>query len=334
MNAKTDTPLDINAMALFARVLQHGSLSEASRRLGVPVSTVSRKISALESQLGVRLLERTTRAIRPTETGSDFLPHCQQILDGLDGARAALQKRQSVVTGTLRLAAPPSLSELLLVPLIQAFLQRYPEVSAKVLVTDRHLDLVEDEVDISLRVGRQPESSLVFRRLIRYRHVLVAAPSYLANAGRLSHPADLRKHRLLGFSKWFDDVHWKLSDGHVTERIPLKPWLGINDYAGVIRAAVSGMGVAEIPSILCRQELRQGLLVAVIPEWQFEEVDLSAFYLTRRHPSRVVELFLDHCADNTETVLGLAHPGAPPPSPARTRRVRTKPDSLLSAPVG
>src|SRR5260221_185813 len=147
------TPLDINAMALFARVLQHGSLSEASRRLGVPVSTVSREISALESQL-------------------------------------------------------------------------------------------------------------CFRRVIRYRHVLVAAPSYLANAGRLSHPADLRKHRLLGFSKWFDDVSWKLSDGHVTERIPLKPWLGINDYAGVIRAAVSGMGVAEIPSILCGRELHQGLLVA------------------------------------------------------------------------
>ena len=329
-----DNPLDINAMALFARVLQHGSLSEASRRIGIPVSTVSRKISALERQLGVRLLERTTRALRPSEAGGDFLPHCQQILDALDGARAALQKRQTEVTGTLRLAAPPSLSELLLVPLIHSFLQRHPNASAKVLVTDRHLDLVEDEVDISLRVGRQPESSLVFRRLMRYRHVLAAAPSYLANAGRLTHPSDLRKHRLLGFSKWFDDVSWKLSDGHVTERIPLKPWLGINDYAGVIRAAVSGMGVAEIPSILCRRELHQsllvaislitlfvlGLLVAVIPKWQFEEVDLSAFYLTRRHPSRVVELFLDHCADNVDTALGLALPGAPPPGPARTRR--------------
>jgi DNA-binding transcriptional LysR family regulator len=323
-----DNPLDINAMALFARVLQHGSLSEASRRLGVPVSTVSRKISALERQLGVRLLERTTRALRPTETGRDFLPHCQQILDGLDGARAALQKRQTVVTGTLRLAAPPSLSDLLLVPWIHSFLQRHPEASAKVLVTDKHLDLVEDEVDISLRVGRQPESSLVFRRLMRYRHLLVASPSYLANARRLSHPVDLNNHRLLGFSKWFDDVSWKLSDGHVTEQMPLKLWLGINDYAGVIRAAVSGMGVAKIPSILCRRELHQGLLVAVIPEWQFEEVDLSAFYLTRRHPSRLVELFLDHCADNAETVLDLALPCAPPPSPGRTRRARMTPDSL------
>jgi DNA-binding transcriptional LysR family regulator len=307
-----ETPLDINAMALFARVLQHGSLSEASRRIGVPVSTVSRKISALERQLGVRLLERTTRALRPSEAGRDFLPHCQQILDGLDGARAALQKRQTEVTGTLRLAAPPSLSELLLVPLIHSFLQRHPKASAKVLVTDRHLDLVEDEVDISLRVGCQPESSLVFRRLIRYRHILVAAPSYLASADRVSHPGDLKNHRLLGFSKWFDDVSWKLSDGHVTERVSLNPWLGINDYAGVIRAAISGMGVAEIPSILCGRELHQGLLVMVIPEWRFEEVDLSAFYLTRRHPSRVVELFLDHCSDNAKMVLGLALPVAPP----------------------
>jgi LysR family transcriptional regulator for bpeEF and oprC len=326
MNGKTNIPLDINAMALFARVLQHGSLSEASRRLGVPVSTVSRKISTLERDLGVRLLERTTRSLRPNEAGRDFLPHCQQIVDGLDGAWAALQKRQTEVTGTLLLAAPPSLSELLLVPLIHSFLQRYPEVSAKVLVTDRHLDLVNDEVDISLRVGRQPKSSLVFRRLIRYRHVLVAAPSYLANAGHLSHPADLKNHRLLGFCKWFEDVNWKLSNGHVTERIPLKLWLGINDYAGVITAAVSGMGVAEMPSILCGRELHQGLLVAVMPQWQFEEVDLSAFYLTRRHPSRLVHLFLDHCADNAETVLRVALPDAPP-SPARNRRVRMTPHS-------
>jgi len=322
MNGKTNIPRDINAMALFARVLQHGSLSEASRRLGVPVSTVSRKISALERELGVRLLERTTRALKPTESGRDFLPHCQKILDGLDGARAALKKRQTVVTGTLRLAAPPSLSELLLVPLIHSFLQRHPDVSAKVLVTDRHLDLVDDEVDVSLRVGRQPGSSLVFRQLIRFRHILVAAPSYLAKAARLSHPTDLRNHRLLGFTKWFEDVSWKLTNGHTIERIPAKLWLGINDYAGVISAAVSGMGVAEIPSIICRRELRRRSLVRVIPHWQFEEVDLSAYYLTRRYPSRAVELFLDHCAENAEAVLLTAVPESTFPGRARSSRVQ------------
>lgn len=319
---------DLNAMALFARVLQHGSFSEASRRLGVPVSSVSRKISTLERELGVRLLERTTRVVKPTEAGREFLPHCQEILDALDGARAALKKRQIEVTGTLRLAAPPSLSDLLLVPLVQTFLQRHPKASVRVIVTDRHLDLVDDEVDVSLRVGRQAESSLVLRRLMRYRHILVAAPSYLAKAERLVHPADLQDHRLLGFSKWFGDVSWTLSDGKITERIPLKPWLSINDYAGVVSAAVSGMGVAEMPSILCRRELHLGLLVAVMPEWQFEEVDLSAFYLTRRHPSRVIELFLDHCSDNAEKVLEFTiPPGGSPAKSARTRRVRVGPDS-------
>ena len=291
-------------MVLFARVLQHGSFSEAARRAGVPVSTVSRKISTLERQLGVRLLERTTRAVNPTDAGRAYLLHCEQIVDALDGAQAALTERQAEVAGTLRLAAPPSLSEVLLVPLLQGFLRRYPKVAVKVLVTDRHLDLVQDEVDISLRVGPQSESSLVFRRLMRYRHVLVAAPSYLAGAGDLNEPADLKRHRLLGFIKWFDDIKWRLSNGKVTERVPVKLSLGINDYAGVIHAAVSGMGVAEIPSILCSRELRQGRLTVVMPTWQFDEVDLSAYYLTRRHPSRLVELFLAHCTANTEKVAG------------------------------
>ena len=197
---------DLNAMVLFARVLQHGSFSEAARRTGTPVSTLSRKVSALERQLGVRLLERTTRAVNPTDSGREYFLYCEQIVDALDGAQAALKKRQVEVTGTLRLAAPPSLSDVLLIPLVDGFLRRYSNVAVKVLVTDRHLDLVQDEVDISLRVGPQPASSLVFRRLLSYRHILVAAPAYLAGAEALDEPADLTRHRLLGFTKWFDET--------------------------------------------------------------------------------------------------------------------------------
>jgi len=227
------------------------------------------------------------------------------MLDALDGALAAVQKRRTEVTGTLRLATPPSLSDLLVVPLIHGFLRQYPQVSAKVLVTDRHQEMVEDEVDISLRVGRQADSSLVSRPLLRYRHILVAAPSYLASTGNLSHPTDLRRHRLIGFSKWFSNVNWRLSKGRDTESIPFKNGLSINDYAGVIRAAIDGMGIAEMPSIVCQHQLHQGLLVPVMPDWQFEEVDLSAYYLSRRHPSRVVELFLAHCSADAENCLAL-----------------------------
>jgi DNA-binding transcriptional LysR family regulator len=287
-----DNPSDLNAMVLFAQVLQLGSFSEAARRTGVPVSSLSRKISGLERQLGVRLLERTTRSLNATEAGREFFLHCQRLMEAVEGAQASIEQRKAEIGGTLRLAAPPSLSDLILVPLIQSFVARYPKVSAKILVTDRHLDMVEDEVDISLRVGRQAESSLIFRQLTRYRHILVAAPAYLASTGRPEHPADLGRHRLLGFSKWFGDVRWKLSDG--TE---------VQQSTGVLRAAIAGMGIAEIPSILCRRELIEGQLVTVMPTWQFDEVDLSAYYLTRRHPSRIVELFLDHCSVQMEKIL-------------------------------
>lgn len=322
-NGRMNQGPDLNAMVLFARVLQHGSFSAAARRAGVPVSTVSRKISNLERQLGVRLLERTTRAVNPTEAGREYLLHCEQIIDAMESAQAALKERQADVTGTLRLAAPPSLSDVLLVPLVDGFLRQYPKVSVKVLVTDRHLDLVQDEVDISLRVGPQPASSLIFRRLLRYRHILVAAPAYVASAEALEEPADLTRHRLLGFTKWFDETTWTLSNGSRTERVPAKLWLGINDYAGVVRAAVAGMGVAEIPSIVCQHELSQGRLVPVLADWRFEEVDLSAFYLSRRHPSRVVELFLGHCVADVENVSRSIAPAVKPPlRPVKKRRRR------------
>lgn len=318
-----DRTPDLNAMVLFARVLQHGSFSEAARRTGTPVSTLSRKVSALERQLGVRLLERTTRAVNPTDSGREYFLYCERIVDALDGAQAALKKRQVEVSGTLRLAAPPSLSDVLLIPLVEGFLRRYSGVAVKVLVTDRHLDLVQDEVDISLRVGPQPASSLVCRRLLSYRHILVAAPAYLAGAEALDEPADLARHRLLGFSKWFDETTWRLSNGSRTERVPARLSVGINDYAGVIRAAVAGMGVAEIPSIVCQRELSHGHLVPVLVDWRFEEVDLSAYYLSRRHPSRIVELFLGHCVAHAEKVSRrTAAPVEPPRRPARTRRSR------------
>jgi DNA-binding transcriptional LysR family regulator len=131
----------------------------------------------------------------------------------------------------------------------------------------------------------------------------VAAPAYVAGATVLDEPARLARHRLLGFTTWFDEPVWKLSNGRRTERVPAKLWLGINDYAGVVRAAVAGMGVAEVPSIVCRQELSQGALVPVLPDWRFDEVDLAAYHLSRRHPSRIVELFLEHCAAHAEALV-------------------------------
>lgn len=294
---------DLNAMALFARVLQHGSFSEAARRAGMPVSTLSRRIAALEAELGIRLLERTTRRLKPTEAGRAFLVHCQEVLEAGDGAQAMLASHSAEPAGILRLATVPSLSDVLIVPLIHGFLRRYPKVRVKVLATDRHLDMVDDEVDVSLRVGVQADSGLLVRRLLRYRHVLVASPAYLAAAKPLTSPVDLSLHPLLGFSNWFGETTWTLSKSGTVERAPVALSIGINDYAGVLSAATSGMGIAEVPSILCQRELALGRLALVMPEWEFAPVDLAAYYLSRRHGSRIVELFLNHCSANAEKAL-------------------------------
>lgn len=291
---------DLNAMVLFAQVLQHGGFSEAARHAGIPVSTLSRKIQALEDSLGARLLDRTTRTVRATEAGREIQPHCQQIQDALNQAAAALRKREAEVLGSLRLAAPPSLSDVLEVPLLRGFLEQYPKVQANVLITDRHLDLVNDEVDVSLRVGPQADSSLVFRRLLRYRHVLVASPGYLAKGREPRQPEDLHQHRLVGFNKWFGEVTWTLARDGETQHLPVTLAMAINDYAGVLAAVKAGMGIAELPSILCERELAEGQLVPILPNWQFPEVDLAAFYMTRRLMPRPVELFLDYCSANIE----------------------------------
>ncbi|MEZ5355128.1 MAG: substrate binding domain-containing protein [Bryobacteraceae bacterium] len=222
----------------------------------------------------------------------------------MDEATAALRQREAEVLGTLRLAAPPSLSDVLVVPLLRGFLEQYPKVQANVLVTDRHLDMVNDEVDVSLRVGPQAESSLVFRRLIRYRHVLVASPAYLAEGKKPRRPQDLHKHRLVGFNKWFGEVTWTLARNGETQRVPVTLAMAINDYAGVLSAAKTGMGIAEMPSILCERELANGQLVSILPNWHFPEVDLAAYYMTRRHPPRPVQLFLDYCSSNIERLRG------------------------------
>ena len=143
---------DLNSMALFAKVAEHNSFSETSRRIGVPVSTVSRRIGELEKSLGVRLIERSTRKLRLTDLGQEFYQYCRRGLEEFDAGTLLINHRQSEVAGTLRISSPPSLSDGFLIPLVSMFQDRYPKAVFKILVTDRRVDLIEDGVDLALRV--------------------------------------------------------------------------------------------------------------------------------------------------------------------------------------
>jgi len=295
-------PSDKNAIAIFVKVVEHKSFSAASRRLDVPISTVSRKVSELEKALGVRLLERSTRQLRLTELGQEYYAYCRRGLEEIEAGELMLHERQAEISGTLRLSVPPGLADRLIVPLVTAFQAAYPAVTVRIFVTERNVDFIEDAVDLALRVGELEDSSLVARPLCRYRHILVGSPHYLQAFGTPDHPDELSAHRMITFDGWFNNVTLKLVNDGKVQKVKIEGALALNDYTGILSAAEAGQGIAEIPSLICGEALLDGRLVEVMPDWQFLSTTLSAVYPTSRNLSRIVRLFKDFCVEHVDVL--------------------------------
>ncbi|MFV2060284.1 MAG: LysR substrate-binding domain-containing protein [Gammaproteobacteria bacterium] len=293
---------DLNAMALFVRVIDFKSFSEASKRLAIPLSTVSRKVSELEKFLGVRLIERSTRHLRLTDLGQEYYQYCRRGLEEFETGALIINNRQSEVSGTLRISIPPNITDVLVTPIVCSFQNSYPKTSVKILVTERNVDLIEDGVDIALRVGELKDSSLVARRLFSYRHILVASPTYLEQCDNPHHPNDLieQQHRLISFSGWQGQILWEFESDQQQHKIAIESTLSINEMTGVQYAAEAGLGIAEIPAIICAKALQEGILVEVMPNWRFKPTILSVIYPSKRNTSRLVKLFMDNCFDYIE----------------------------------
>jgi DNA-binding transcriptional LysR family regulator len=289
---------DLNALAIFAKVVEARSFSEAARRLKMPISTVSRRVAELEDQLGVRLLERSTRNLRLSDIGAEILAHAQRAAELNEALDIAVSNQQSAVAGLLRLSVPPSISDTLLAPLLSAFQASYPGVRVEVLVTERHVDHIAEGIDLAFRIGALKDSSLVARRILAYRRQLVAAPAYLQKAEHPRSPKDLLKHRLVAFARRSADTTWTFvrRDGSQTETIAFAPHLSMNDYAGLTPALVAGAGIGELPPVVQPELLRDGRLVEVMPDWRFPTWDLSVVHLGNRHVSRPVRVFKEFAA--------------------------------------
>jgi DNA-binding transcriptional LysR family regulator len=285
---------DLNALLIFAKVAEAGSFSEAARRIGMPVSSVSRRIAELEDRLGIRLLERSTRSLRLTDAGSDLLQEASRIAELNDRIESVVSNTLTEVTGTLRLSAPPSLSDILLVPIVRAFQASFPKVRVALFITQRLIDPIADGIDLMLRVGELKDSSLVARRLARYRHRLVASPAYLASVRGPSHPRDLADHRLLAFSQDATSRRWSFGRAEAEPwHVDFAPSLAMNDYSGIAHAAESGIGIAELPPMIAAPLLASGALVEVMPGWHLPDRDLSLLHAGSRHVPRAVRLFKD-----------------------------------------
>jgi DNA-binding transcriptional LysR family regulator len=296
---------DLNSLVIFAHVVDANGFSRAARRLKMPTSTVSRRIAELEEALGVRLIERSTRSLRLTDVGSELLEYAHRGAEISEAIDNIASNHLSKVSGNLRLAAPPSISDSLLAPIVVAFQREYPDVCIQVFITERIVDQIAEGVDLAFRVGELEDSSLVARRILTYRHQLVASPEYLQQNKPPKTPQDLIGHRLLAFSFWRPENTWNFvhANGKDKTSITFKPHLAINEYDGLATALLAGTGIGDLPPIVQPALLRSGQLVEVMPRWHFRVFHLSLCHLGNRFLPRQVRVFTDFAAKMTPALF-------------------------------
>ena len=289
---------DLNSLMIFAKVVEANSFSEAARRLSMPTSTVSRRIAELEAQLGVRLLERSTRSLRLTAVGSEVLEQAQRSAELSDAVDNIVSNVASNVSGTLRLSAPPSILDSLVVPLVDAFQDSYPNVRVSIFVTERYVDHIAEGIDLAFRRALLADSTLVARRILTYRHQLVASPTYLRQHKPPRTPQDLLDWRLLAFSYWKPDNRWTFAhtNGKDKKTLTFDPHLSMNDFVGLAHALQAGAGIGELPPIVRPELMRDGRLVEVMPKWRLETLNLSLVHLGNRFIPRPVRMFTEFVA--------------------------------------
>jgi DNA-binding transcriptional LysR family regulator len=282
-------------LALFVRVAETGSFSRAGRELGLPQPTVSRVIGALEARLGVKLLLRTTRKVTPTEAGAALLQRARIVLSELEEAEGAARGTDSF-TGVLRVATPVTFGAREIAPHLGPFLQAHPALQIELLMADRRVDLLEEGVDLAIRLGPLEDSSFVSRRLATAPRYLVASPLYLERRGAPTSPADLQAHDIiLGHAP---GTHvWKLRNaGGGETSLKLTARIVATSTEGVLAAAAAGLGIAAASLFGCRAELRRGELTRILPEHSLPPIDVQAVFPAGRRPPAKARAFVDHLA--------------------------------------
>lgn len=297
---------DLNALMIFAHVVEANSFSKAARILKMPTSTVSRRVADLEQALGVRLLERSTRSLRVTEVGAEVVEHAQRSAEINDAIANIASNHLAQVSGTLRISAPPSISDSVLAPVAVAFQASYPDVRIQIFITERIVDQIAEGIDLAFRVDEKlQDSSLVALRLLTYRHLLVASPTYIDLHKPPKAPQDLLNHRLLAFSFWRPDNTWSFTHASRKDKasITFKPFLSINEYYGLAAALLAGSGIGELPPIVQPELLRSASLVEVMPKWRLPVFHLSLVHLGNRYTPRPVRVFKEFAADKVRALF-------------------------------
>jgi DNA-binding transcriptional LysR family regulator len=285
------------SMRMYVAVVDGGSFAAAADKLEISRAMVSKQIQKLEEHLGTRLMNRTTLRLSLTETGREFYERSMQIIGDVEEAEQIAGQMTRTPQGVLRVTIPLSYGQHRLGAIIGDYIQAYPQVQLDISLSDRKVDLVDEGMDMAIRIGAMPQSDLIARKIGGVRSIICASPSYLARHGTPQTPADLASHACLGYTLSGTGAEWKLEGPEGSLVAPISGPIRA-DNGDIIRlAARSGAGIAFQPQFIVGDDIDSGALVRVLPEWQSAEMGVYAVYPSRKHLSAKVRTFVDFVVD-------------------------------------
>lgn len=289
-------PDKLTGMRVFVQVVSSGSFIAAAEKMNISPQMVARHIAALESELGVSLLERTTRRQSLTATGAGYLERCENILNAIDDAESSARNEVNQPAGTLRINSPVTFGRFSLVPFITCFMQRYPDIRVELTLSDTLISPLENGVDVVIRIGdTDPLLRLAAKTLTPYRLMLCASPGYLQQHGVPDRPQSLSGHQCLGFSPWLAGSHheWTLTRGQQQQSVEISPRLVINDWSALVQAALQDAGIIAGHEAALSGYLSRGELIPVLPDYRFPPRQMQVLYPPRRAKEARIRLLID-----------------------------------------
>lgn len=284
----------LTEMEAFATVVDPGGFTDAARKMGISKSAVSKHVSSLEARLGARLLNRTTRRVSPTEIGLAYYDRARRVLNDAGEADALVTSMQSAPSGLLRISVATDFGVNHLSPVLGEFLQEFTDITVNMVLNNRYVELISEGFDMAIRIGELEDSTLRARKLTETTIRMIASPDYFKKFGRPSKIDDLNEHKLLHYSNQANSAVWKLTAPSGEKRqVRTSGWLTVNDGQSLLNAAISGLGIAYLPSFLYADAMQNGLVEEAIPDLPVEKQGIYAVYPPGRFTQPKVRAFID-----------------------------------------
>ena len=293
----------LDSMSILVTAADEGSLSAAARRLGIPLTNVSRKVSELEAYLKTRLVNRSSRRLTLTDAGRSYVTDCKRILELVGEAERAATGEYSTPKGDLTITAPIVFGRLHVLPVVTEFLKAYPEIDVRLVFADRIVNLFEEQADLAVRIGDLPDSSLIATRIGAIRHVVCGSPGYSAARGMPKTPDELGSHDCITFEGLISPSVWTFTFGKATKSVPVHSRLIVNTAEAAIDAAAAGVGITRVLSYQVAQEIRANQLVLALKDFEPAPWPVSLVYTGQRLLPSKVRVFLDYAVPRLKAIL-------------------------------